>query len=328
MHNETVIIIGAGPCGLAAALALKEKGIHPLLIEKGNVVHTIYRYPPHQTFFSSSEKLEIGGYPFPSIERKPKRHEALVYYRQVAERSNLRINAYEEVVNVTKKEGTFHVDTVGQHGQKKKYTAPFVIVSTGYYDNPNVMEVEGETLPHVFHYFKESHPFFQKKVAVIGGKNSAVDAALALEQAAADVTVLYRGSEFSDAVKPWILPDFYSLVRRGKVVMHYEAEVKEITPSHVLFLKNGKQQKVEADFVFAMTGYHPDHSFLKKMGVEIERETGRPLYNKETMESNIDELFIAGVIAAGNEANEIFIENGRFHGECIARTIVERLGKA
>ncbi|SFE33392.1 YpdA family putative bacillithiol disulfide reductase [Alteribacillus iranensis] len=325
MVKESVIIIGAGPCGLAAGLALQKEGIHPLLIEKGNVVHTIFRYPPHQTFFSSSEKLEIGEYPFPTIERKPKRHEALVYYRRVAERSQLRIQSYEEVHTVEKSKEGFHVVSSTYDGQKKEYIADYIVVATGYYDNPNYMNIEGEELGHVFHYFKESHPFFRKKVTVIGGKNSAVDAALALEQAGAEVTVLYRGSEFSKAVKPWILPDFYSLVRQGIVDMHYEAEVQKITPSHVHYVKEGVEHSVEADFVFAMTGYHPDHTLLKKMGVAIEKDSGRPIHDKKTMESNIDDLFIAGVIAAGNEANEIFIENGRFHGGRIAKTIAARI---
>ncbi|WP_240377082.1 YpdA family putative bacillithiol disulfide reductase [Bacillus piscicola] len=322
--KETVIIIGAGPCGLAAGLALQEKGYDPLIIEKGNVVHTIYRYPAHQTFFSSSEKLEIGGIPFPSIERKPKRHEALVYYRKTAERSKLRIHAYEEVTGVTKRENDFLLCSKTMHGEEKEYTACFIVMATGYYDNPNYLGVEGENLPHVFHYFKESHPFFQKKVTIIGGKNSAVDAALALEQAGAEVTVLYRGHEFSNAVKPWILPNFHSLVRRELVTMRYGAEVTKITPERVHYQHQGKLREVKADFVFAMTGYHPDHSLLQRVGVQVEEETGRPFFNKETMESNVEGLFIAGVIAAGNEANEIFIENGRFHGEQIADAIAAR----
>ncbi|MDQ0299470.1 thioredoxin reductase (NADPH) [Salibacterium salarium] len=321
MKKETIIIIGAGPCGLAAGLALQNKGYDPLLIEKNNVVHSIYQYPSHQTFFSSSEKLEIGGFPFPSIERKPKRHEALVYYRQVANRSKLRIQSYERVEDIVEEESCFYVKTQKQTGAYKMYNASKIIVATGYYDNPNLMEIPGENLPHVYHYFKESHPFFQKKVTVIGGKNSAVDATLALEQAGAEVTVLYRGEEFTKEVKPWILPDFHSLVRHGAVTMEYEAEVNRITSSHVHYKKNGKELAVETDFVLAMTGYHPNHTFLQRMGVKIEGDTGLPIHNKETMESNVKGIYIAGVIAAGNDANEIFIENGRHHGEKIAASI-------
>ncbi len=322
MRNERIIIIGAGPCGLSAGLALQEKGCDPLLIEKNNIVHSIQHYPLHQTFFSSSEKLEIGGYPFPSIERKPKRHEALVYYRHVAQRSGLRIQSYEKVEKVQDARGSFSVFTRTKDGQECRYEAEKIIVATGYYDNPNKMHIPGEDLSHVFHYFKESHPFFQKRVTVIGGKNSAVDAALALEKAGAEVTVLYRGSEFSPAVKPWILPDFYSLVRHRKISMIYEAEVQHITPAEVVYAQNGQTFRVEADFVFAMTGYHPDHSFLRNMGVEVEPETGRPVHDYHTMETNKEGIFIAGVIAAGNDANEIFIENGRHHGERIAQAIV------
>lgn len=326
MTKEQIIIIGAGPCGLAAGLALQKKGYDPLIIEKENVAHSIYRYPAHQTFFSSSDNLEIGGYPFPSIERKPKRHEALVYYRTVADRSGLRINAYEKVLKVQKEENGFLLETVTKTDEKKEYRAKYVIVATGYYDNPNMMGIEGEELPHVFHYFKEAHPYYKQNVVVIGGKNSAVDAALALEQAGANVTVIYRGDRFSEAVKPWILPDFHSLVRREIVTMHFNAEVTKITKTDVHFEKEGRAYQVPADFVFAMTGYHPDHTFLQKIGVEMDEETGRPTYDEETMESNVAGLFIAGVIAAGNNANEIFIENGRFHGDKIVQAIHRKEG--
>ncbi|SDH08570.1 thioredoxin reductase (NADPH) [Alteribacillus persepolensis] len=325
MLEEDIIVIGAGPCGLSTGLALQENGYEPLFIEKNNVAHSIYRYPSHQTFFSSSDKLEIGGYPFPSIERKPKRHEALVYYRKVAERSKLRIHSYETVKKVSKAETNgFYVVTSTAHDEEKTYHCKNVIVATGYYDNPNMMGVEGENLPHVFHYFKEAHPFFQKNVTIVGGKNSAVDAALALEQAGAHVTVLYRKSEFSSAVKPWILPDFYSLVRQNKIRMVYEAHVEKITSSAVYYRTEGKTYQQEADFVLAMTGYHPDHAFLRKMGVQMEEDTGRPVFSEETMETNVEGIYIAGVIAAGNNANEIFIENGRFHGERIANAIKKR----
>ncbi|SFL98475.1 YpdA family putative bacillithiol disulfide reductase [Salibacterium qingdaonense] len=321
MNTENVIIIGAGPCGLAAGIALQRQGYDPLLIEKKNVVHAISHYPLHQTFFSSSEKLEIGGYPFPSTERKPKRHEALVYYRQVAAKSGLRIHSYEQVESVEKESGYFAVETKPWNQPKTSYHAKKIVVATGYFDHPNIMDIPGEDYPHVFHYFRESHPYFQKKVTVIGGKNSAVDTALALESAGALVTVLYRGSEFSSAVKPWILPDFYSLVRHKKVDMVYEAEVQEITPTHVRYEKNGQSCSVASDFVFAMTGYHPDHSFLKNMGVEVETDTGRPVHDPMTMETNEPGIYIAGVLAAGNDANEIFIENGRHHGNRIASSI-------
>lgn len=319
MIKEEVIIIGAGPCGMAAAISLKEIGKNPLIIEKGNIVNAIYHYPTHQTFFSTSEKLEIGNIPFVTENYKPKRNQALVYYREVARRNELRIHAYEKVIQVEKKANEFLVVT-----NKKSYTASYVIVASGYYDQPNYMGIQGEDLPKVSHYFKEAHPYFDKNVCVIGGKNSSVDAAIELVKAGAKVTVLYRGKEYSSSIKPWILPEFEALVRNGTIVMEFNAEVKEITEEAVVYIKNGEQKVVSNDFVFAMTGYHPDHPFLKTMGIQIEEETGRPVYKQATMETNIEGIFIAGVIAAGNNANEIFIENGRFHGGQIARAIAEK----
>ncbi|OQO99872.1 YpdA family putative bacillithiol disulfide reductase [Saccharococcus caldoxylosilyticus] len=320
MKEEKIIIVGGGPCGLAAAIALQDVGYRPLVIEKGNIVHSIYRFPTHQTFFSTSDRLEIGGVPFITENRKPKRNQALAYYREVVARKQVRVQTFEEVKQVEKqKDGTFLVSTT-----KGLYRAEYVIVATGYYDHPNYMNVPGEDLPKVTHYFKEAHPYFNTDCVVIGGKNSSVDAALELVKAGARVTVLYRGSGYSPSIKPWVLPEFDSLVRKGIIKMEFNAHVKEITEDAVIYEVEGETKKIKNDFVFAMTGYHPDHEFLKKMGVEVDPETGRPLYNPETMETNVPGIFIAGVIAAGNDANEIFIENGRFHGGQIAACIVKR----
>lgn len=316
MQKEDVIIVGAGPCGLAAAIALKESGMNALIIEKGNIVNAIYNYPTHQTFFSTSEKLEIGNIPFVTENYKPRRNQALVYYREVAKRKELRIQAYECVTNVEKNDDMFRVVT-----DKGIYMATYVVIATGYYDNPNYMGVSGEDLPKVFHYFKEAHPYFDKDVCVIGGKNSSVDAAIELVKAGARVTVLYRGNKYSESIKPWILPEFESLVRNEKIVMEFNANVKEITGNSVVYITNGVEKEIQNDFVFAMTGYHPEHSFLKKMGIIIDEATGRPIFHEETMETNVPGIFIAGVIAAGNNANEIFIENGKFHGGLIAKAI-------
>ncbi|GAJ40975.1 Thioredoxin reductase [Parageobacillus caldoxylosilyticus] len=320
VKEEKIIIVGGGPCGLAAAIALQDVGYRPLVIEKGNIVHSIYRFPTHQTFFSTSDRLEIGGVPFITENRKPKRNQALAYYREVVARKQVRVQTFEEVKQVEKqKDGTFLVSTT-----KGLYRAEYVIVATGYYDHPNYMNVPGEDLPKVTHYFKEAHPYFNTDCVVIGGKNSSVDAALELVKAGARVTVLYRGSGYSPSIKPWVLPEFDSLVRKGIIKMEFNAHVKEITEDAVIYEVEGETKKIKNDFVFAMTGYHPDHEFLKKMGVEVDPETGRPLYNPETMETNVPGIFIAGVIAAGNDANEIFIENGRFHGGQIAACIVKR----
>lgn len=304
---------------MAAAIALQEAGKKPLIIEKGNIVNSIYHYPTHQTFFSTSEKLEIGDVPFVTDNYKPKRNQALVYYREVAKRKRLRVNAFEQVLKVSNQGTSFEVVT-----NKNSYNARYVIIATGYYDNPNYMNVPGEDLPKVFHYFKEAHPYFDKDVCVIGGKNSSVDAALELVKANARVTVLYRGKEYSPSIKPWILPEFESLVRNNVIKMEFNAHLREIMEDEVIYLKDGNEITIENDFVFAMTGYHPDHQFLKNMGVDIDAESGRPVFNSETMETNVDGIYIAGVIAAGNNANEIFIENGRFHGGLIASSILAK----
>lgn len=320
MQKEDIIIIGGGPCGLAAAIALKKIGKNPLVIEKGNVVHSIYNYPTHQTFFSTSEKLEIGDVPFITEDYKPKRNQALSYYREVVKRKDLRINSFERVMSVSKSEDhRFYIAT-----DKQEYMAPFIVVATGYYDHPNLMNVPGENLTKVSHYFKEAHPYFDKDVLVVGGKNSSVDAAIELNKAGARVTVIYRGKEYSPSIKPWILPEFDSLIRNDKILMEFNANIKEIKQDKVVYVVNNQEKEVTNDFVFAMTGYHPDHSFLKEMGIQIDQETGRPRYNEDTMETNIPGIFIAGVIAAGNNANEIFIENGRFHGGQITNTILAR----
>jgi thioredoxin reductase (NADPH) len=319
LKMEECIIVGGGPCGLSAAISLKEKGIDPLIIEKGNIVNAIYHYPTHQTFFSSSEKLEIGDVPFVIEEHKPRRNQALVYYREVAKRKELRINRFETVQKVEKQDGRFSVST-----SKRTYESKNIVIATGYYDHPNYLEIPGEKLEKVFHYFKEAHPFFDTDVVVIGGKNSAVDAALELNKAGSRVTVLYRGSEYSKSVKPWILPNFDALVRNGEVAMEFNACVEEITEDSVIYKVNGEKKEIKNDFVFAMTGYHPDHSFLTKMGINIDKDTGRPAFHQETMETNVEGIYIAGVIAAGNNANEIFIENGRMHGGLIAESITQK----
>lgn len=319
MLTKEIIVVGGGPCGLSAAIELQEQGFDVLVIEKGNIVNAIYRYPTHQTFFSSSDKLSIGNVPFITEKAKPQRNDALVYYREVATLKELQIHPYEEVQSVHKESEQFIVKT-----SKGQYLAKQVVIATGYYDHPNMMNIEGEMLPHVQHYFKEAHPYYDQHVVVIGGKNSAVDAALELERAGAHVTVVYRGETYSSSVKPWILPEFDSLVRQGKINMHFGTNVLRITEEEVIVQKDGQTMTIPTNFVFAMTGYHPDYSLLTNMGVMIDEETGRPTYNHETMESNVEHLFIAGVIAAGKNANEIFIENGRFHGGIIANTLSAR----
>ncbi|SFK01131.1 thioredoxin reductase (NADPH) [Halobacillus dabanensis] len=324
LQEEKVIIIGGGPCGISAAIELQKSGIEPLIIEKGNIVNSIYHYPTHQTFFSSSEKLEIGNIPFITERQKPVRNEALAYYRAVAGREQLRVHTYERVTSVERTDKGFFVHTEKDNGVQVQYTAEQIVVATGYYDQPNYMNVKGEDLPKVMHYFKEGHPYYNKDVVIIGGKNSAADAALELEKSGANITVLYRGEDYSKSIKPWILPQFEALVRKGIIQMDFCADIKEITENEVIYECKGKEKRIANDFVFAMTGYRPDHSFLTKMGVEMDEETGRPAFDENTMETNVPGIYIAGVIAAGYNNNEIFIENGRHHGGKIAHSIASR----
>jgi len=319
MESVNAIVVGGGPCGLATAIALQNIGVSSIIIEKGNVVEAIYKYPTHQTFFSTSEKLAIGDVPFIIEGRKPKRNQALVYYREVAKMKKLQVHRYETVERVEKQKDSFVVYT-----SKSTYKTANVIIATGYYDHPNLLGIPGEELPKVSHYFKEGHPYFDTDVVVIGGKNSSIDAALELHKAGARVTVVYRGSEYSSSIKPWILPEFEGLVRSGEINMLFDSHVEGITPEEVQIRQHEKIFDIKNDFVFAMIGYHPDHNFLKNMGVQIDDLSGRPLINESTMESNIENLYIAGVLAAGNNANEIFIENGRFHGELIANSIMQK----
>ncbi|MEB8264268.1 YpdA family putative bacillithiol disulfide reductase [Mammaliicoccus sciuri] len=318
MQEYESLIIGGGPCGLSAAIEQKRKGINAVVIEKGNVVDAIYHYPTHQTFFSSSDKLGIGDVPFIVEDLKPKRNQALVYYREVVKHHQLDVRTFEEVLAVKKVDNRFLVSTT-----KQTYKVRFLTIATGYYGQPNELEVEGQELSKVMHYFKEAHPYFNQDVVIIGGKNSAVDAAIELEKAGANVTVLYRGSEYSKSIKPWILPNFESLAKHEKITMHFNSEVERIDEDTLTFNKEGKSFTIKNDFVFAMIGYHPDYKFLESCGVEtITNEFGTaPSYNKDTMESNVENLYIAGVIAAGNDANTIFIENGKFHGGTIAQDI-------
>lgn len=321
MNFEEVIIVGSGPCGMSTALELKKHRINPLIIEKGNIVNSIYSYPTHQTFFSSSDKLEIGDMPFISAKHKPVRIEALAYYREVAKRNKLRINAFETVQDISKKDNLFTVKTINQFDEEVFYKTKYVILATGYYDQPNFLNIPGSSLPHVTHYFKEAHPYFNQKVVVIGGKNSAIDTALELYHANADVTLLYRGPDYSKSIKPWILPEFISLVKHNKVKVAFNANVIEIKSDIIRYEVDQEIIEEPIDFVFAMTGYHPQIELLKKLNVEVDLKSGRPEFNSDTYETNVTNLYVAGVIISGFESNETFIENGRLHGKKIASNI-------
>ncbi len=325
MQQEKVIIIGAGPCGMAAAIALQEQGIQSLIIEKENIINTLYNFPTHQTFFSSSEKLEIGDVAFITERQRPVRNEALVYYREVAKRKDLRIQAFEQAEHIKRLDAGFEITTKDKQGKGRKYAASFVVIATGYYDQPNYLHIPGEDLSKVTHYFKEAHPYYDKNVVIIGGKNSAVDAALELHKAGAKVTVLYRGNAYSKSIKPWILPGFDSLVKKEQINLFFRANVTEITGDSVYYNVDGKEEKIENDYVFAMTGYQPDIPFLQELGVTVDALSGIPTFNDTTYESNIPGIFLAGVVTAGYNNNAIFIENGRFHGAHIAKAIQSKI---
>jgi thioredoxin reductase (NADPH) len=325
---EDVIVIGAGPCGLSAAIELQRIGLSPLLIEKNCIVHSIYLYPTHLQFFSTPELLEIGDYPFTTPNEKPNRQEALVYYRQVALRENLRIHSYEEVTEIEKQQDGYHVHTKNKFGRKISYRARFVVVATGYFDHPNLLGIPGEDLPKVTHYYKEAHPYTGMKVAIIGGNNSAVDAAMDLLRVGAEVTLVYRGQSYSPSIKPWVRPIFESMVSKNRVRMLFNSHVQEIGEDSIQIQTDGTQIEIANDFVLALTGFRPDRTLLTSLGIEINQETGAPLFNSETMETNLEGFYVAGVVASSKyDANEIFIETGRKHGLHIARHIAFKLTK-
>ncbi|MGN7456864.1 YpdA family putative bacillithiol disulfide reductase [Paenibacillus pasadenensis] len=324
MQQEQVIIIGAGPCGLAAALELRARGIDALIIEKENLVHSISQYPTYLSFFSSPELLEIGGVPFTTAQEKPTRLEALNYYRTVALRGGVRVHAYEKVESVVPQPDGFALSTRTRHGEERAYRCAAVVVATGYFDHPNRIGIPGEDLPKVSHFFREAHPYTGMDVAIIGGSNSAIDAALELERAGAKVTVVYRKPAYSPSIKPWVLPVFESLVRKERIRMLFHSRVVEIAPASIVVQsEDGEQAKLPNDFVLALTGFHPDRDFLRSIGVAIEPE-GYPYFDSDTMQTNVPGVYLAGVVASRHEANEIFIETGRFHGVKIADHLLAR----
>ncbi|OCT14444.1 hypothetical protein A8709_26935 [Paenibacillus pectinilyticus] len=323
---ENVIVIGAGPCGLSAAVALEREGLSPLLIEKSCIVNAIYLYPTYLQFFSTPELLEIGGYSFTTPHDKPYRQEALVYYREVARREKLRIRSYEEAVRIEPTATGFTVHTSDQFGNKASYDTLKVIVATGYFDHPNLLGIPGEKLPKTTHYYKEAHPYAGARVAIIGGNNSAVDAAMDLLRVGADVTVVYRGKDFSANIKPWVRPLFESMVNKGRIRMWFDSQVIKIDEHAIVVRKETEHVTLDNDFVLALTGFHPDRQLLTDIGVQFHEETNAPLVNPETMETNIPGLYVAGVVASSKyDANEIFIESGRLHGIAITKHIVNDL---
>jgi len=322
-----VLIVGAGPTGLGCAIEIHKAGFKAIIIDKGCLVNSIYHYPTNMVFFTTPELLEIGDVPFTTSLAKPTRLEALEYYRRVAEHYQLHIRQYEWVKTITGGDGDFRVTATDRHDAIHDYRARKIVVATGYYDLANQLDIPGEDLKKVFHYYKEPHPYFDTDVVVIGGKNSAAEAALDLWRHGARVTLVHRGSQMHNHVKYWVRPDIENRIKAGEIAAYFNSAVQEIgddcvvlrTPSGPLYLKN--------DFVFALTGYHPDYDFLRSVGIELATEQLRPVCDPENLESNVLGVYVAGVIVAGSRTNEIFIENGRFHGKLIAAHLSEKLGR-
>jgi thioredoxin reductase (NADPH) len=296
-----------------------------VLLDRRTVVSTIERYPLAMTFFSTPERIEIGGVPFIASHEKPTRQDGLIYYRRVAEHYGLDIRPGEDVVEVIREpDGSFRVQAARRH-DSKTYRASAVVFATGYYDNPNYLRVPGEELPHVSHYFVEGHPYWHQRVIVIGAGNSSVDAALECWRAGATVTLVHFGEGFDRTVKAWVLPDILNRVREGSIAVRWRSRVRAITPTHVEVMsdESGAEEMIPADAVLAMTGYHADTSLLHRLGVPVDPVTGVPAHDEATMATPIPGCYLAGVIASGNDANRLFIENARGHGDLIVRHLLQ-----
>jgi thioredoxin reductase (NADPH) len=315
-----VIVVGAGPTGLACGIELKQRGLNTVLIDKGCVVNSLYNYPTHMVFFTTPELLEIGGLPMTSLNEKPGRTEALKYYRRVAEYYGLNIHQYERVLSIAGDNGDFHVRT-----SKADYRSRKIVLATGYYDIPNMLDVPGEDLDKVIHYYKEPHPYYDHDVLVVGAKNSAAIAALELHWTGARVTMLHRGAGISNRVKYWIKPNIENRIKSGEIGAYFNSRLIEIHEHSVEIETPEGPKTLKNDFVFAMIGYRPDLEFLESLGIRLEPHSQKPRTNPETLESDRPGIFLAGVIVAGMHTNEIFIENGRFHGKQIAEAIADSL---
>lgn len=311
-----IIIIGGGPIGLACGIEATKAGLSYLILEKGTLVNSLYNYPVNMTFFSTSERLEIGGHPFPSINPKPTRAEALEYYRRAALSYQLNIKLFEGVDSVSRNDKFFTVTTI-----KKHYQAKHVIVATGFYDIPNKLDIPGENLPKVYHYYKDPHYFSMQRVAVIGASNSSVDVALETYRKGADVTMIIRAAEIGKNVKYWVRPDIDNRIMEGSIKAYFRSELSEVREHEIDIITPEGKKTLANDFVLAMTGYLPDFDFLTKIGIECSVDENRiPVYS-EAMETNIPDLYLAGVVCGGMNTHTLFIENSRVHAERIIEDI-------
>lgn len=325
MDQTDLLVIGAGPCGLAVGVAAKKAGLSCVLLDRRTIVSTIERYPLSMTFFSTPERIEIGEIPFIASHEKPTRRDGLIYYRRVAEHYGLDVRPSEEAVDVVREaDGAFRVEVRRPHDEKV-YRAGAVVFATGYYDNPNFLGVPGEDLPHVAHYFSEGHPYWRRRVVVIGAGNSSVDAALECWRAGAIVTLVHFGEGFDKTVKAWVLPDIVNRVKEGSIGVRWHSRVRAITPTEVEIAsdESGAVECLPTDAVLAMTGYHADSTMLLRLGVPVDPVTGIPAHDEASMATPLPGVYLAGVIASGNDANRLFIENARGHGELIVRDILQ-----
>jgi thioredoxin reductase (NADPH) len=339
--RRDVLIVGAGPAGLAAAIAAQQAGLDHEVLEKGTLVNSIFHFPRNQVFFTTPELLEIGGLPFVTPFEKPTRPEALRYYRRVVESFGLNVSLGEEVLSIRALDGGFGVETRPSRAAPASALEPgstrgagpatrrrrgrFVIVASGYYDNPNRLDIPGEGLPHVSHYYVEAHGYYRQRVVVVGGKNSAALAALDLCRSGAQVTLVHRGERLSDSIKYWIKPDIENRIKEGAIAARLSTHVREIRASSVLLEGPAGAEELPADAVFLLTGYRPDLRLLQEAGVRIDAQTLAPWHDAQSFETNVPGLFVAGSLVSGRETTRIFIENGRFHGEAIVAAIRPRL---
>lgn len=320
MHFD-IVIVGGGPIGIACGLEAKKQGLSHLIVEKGCLVNSLYHYPANMQFFSSSELLELDNIPFISIEKKPRRNEALEYYRRVASSNELNLHLFEQVLSADKNsEGQFEVKT-----SKDSYLASNIIVATGFYDLPNKLNIPGEDLPKLTHYYKDPHFYANMNVVVVGASNSSVDAALECYRKGAKVTMVVRDKEISSHVKYWVKPDIENRIAEGSIKALYESNLTSIQPNSVTVQTPNGEVELDNDFVLALTGYRPNFDFLNKLGIEIADTQDRtPIYNSETMETNVPNLYLAGVVCGGLNTHTWFIENSRIHAVSILTHIISK----
>jgi thioredoxin reductase (NADPH) len=321
MGNFDIMCIGAGPTGLACAIEARRAGMKPLVIDKGCLCNSIFHYPVNMVFFTTPELLEIGDLPLVCAAEKPVRVEALKYYRKAAEHYQLEMRLFERVKRVDGHDGKFTVVTESEKGTEEKYTAKKISVATGYYDLPNKLGIPGEDLPHVSHYYTEPYEFWNQDVVVIGGKNSAAEAALDLFRNGARVTLVHRQAVLGQSIKYWVRPDIENRIQANEVRALFETRVAQIEHDHVVVENGAGKRGLRARQVFALTGYHPDFSFIESLGVRLDPVTRKPALDPNTLESNVPGIHLAGVVIGGRHTGEIFIENGRFHGKQIIESL-------